>query len=195
MSLKSFYGEGIEAGIDEVGRGALAGPVVAASVILPRDFKSELIKDSKKLSDKKKKLAFELIKENAIDWSYSFIDPKIIDTFNIQKATFAAMHNSIYKLKNKPELLLVDGNIFESYEGIPHVCVVKGDNEYLSIAAASIVAKVVRDEYMSLLHEKYPQYGWKSNKGYGSKEHRERIKDIGITEHHRHSFLKNILQS
>lgn len=192
--MEPFYKENvIEGGIDEVGRGALAGPVVAAVVILPKDFKSDIIRDSKKLTEKRRKLAFEEIKEKAIDWSYSFVPAESIDKINIQNATFAAMHKSIDKLKVKPEHLLVDGNVFDNYEGIPHTCVTKGDDKYLSIASASIVAKVVRDEYMVEVSKKFPNYKWDSNKGYGSKEHREMIQENGITYYHRQSFLKNIL--
>lgn len=181
------------AGIDEVGRGCVSGPVFAAAVILPKEFKSELIKDSKKLTDKKKKLAYDLIKENAIDISYSMVSAKEIDKINIQQATFLAMNNTIDKLKIKPEHLLVDGNLFESNSNIPYTCVIKGDNTYLSIAAASIVAKVLRDQYMIELHNLYPQYKWDSNKGYGSKYHMEKISEIGVTEEHRITFLKNVL--
>jgi ribonuclease HII len=181
------------AGIDEVGRGCVSGPVFAAAVILPKEFKSELIKDSKKLTDKKKKLAYDLIKENAIDISYSMVSAKEIDKINIQQATFLAMNNAIDKLKIKPEHLLVDGNLFESNSNIPYTCVIKGDNTYLSIAAASIVAKVLRDQYMIDLHNLYPQYKWDSNKGYGSKYHMEKISEIGVTEEHRITFLKNVL--
>jgi len=181
------------AGIDEVGRGCVSGPVFAAAVILPKEFKSELIKDSKKLTDKKKKLAYDLIKENAIDISYSMVSAKEIDKINIQQATFLAMNNAIDKLKIKPEHLLVDGNLFESNSNIPYTCVIKGDNTYLSIAAASIVAKVLRDQYMIELHNLYPQYKWDSNKGYGSKYHMEKISEIGVTEEHRITFLKNVL--
>lgn len=181
------------AGIDEVGRGCVSGPVFAGAVILPKEFKSELIKDSKKLTDKKKKLAYDLIKKNAIDISYSMVSAKEIDKINIQQATFLAMNNAIDKLKIKPEHLLVDGNLFESNFNIPYTCVIKGDNTYLSIAAASIVAKVLRDQYMIELHNLYPQYKWDSNKGYGSKYHMEKISEIGVTEEHRITFLKNVL--
>jgi ribonuclease HII len=193
--MESNYSGKIEAGIDEVGRGALAGPVVAAAVILPKDFKSENIKDSKKLTERRRKIAFEEIKENAIAWAVSFVEPKDIDNINIQNATFAAMHESVNKLSVTPEFLLVDGNIFETYDGIPHETIIKGDDKYLSIAAASVMAKVIRDEYMTKIHEKYPQYGWSSNKGYGSKQHRDTIQEEGITQFHRKSFLKKILQS
>jgi len=180
-------------GVDEVGRGCLSGPVFAAAVILPKDFTSDLIKDSKKLSEKKRNLAYQLIKDNAIEISYSMVSAKEIDQINIQEATFLAMNKSIQNLKTKIDHILVDGNSFKSAQDIPYTCVVKGDNTYLSIAAASIVAKVTRDEYMKNLHEAYPKYEWNSNKGYGTKKHIDAIKEVGVTEEHRISFLKNIL--
>jgi len=180
-------------GIDEVGRGCLAGPVFAGAVILPKDFESDLIKDSKKLSEKKRLEAFELIKENALSWSYCHITQDIIDRDNIQKSTYSAMYYAIKNLDIKPEHLLVDGNVFENKTDIPYTCIIKGDNKYLSIAAASIVAKVVRDDYMVKIDRLYPKYNWKSNKGYGSKEHIEKILSEGVTHHHRKSFLKKIL--
>jgi len=196
MALKSYLNENlIEAGIDEAGRGSLAGPVFASAVILPKDFTSELIKDSKKLSKKNRYKAFEIIKENAISWSVSFVDAEDIDKYNILRATFGAMNNAISKLNIEPEHILVDGNIFDSFSDIPYTCVVKGDNEYLSIAAASIIAKIHRDEYMENIHEKFPLYNWKKNKGYGSKEHINIIKEDGITYYHRKTFLNKILVS
>jgi len=180
-------------GVDEVGRGCLSGPVFAAAVVLPKDFTSDLIKDSKKLSEKKRNLAYQLIKDNAIEISYSMVSAKEIDQINIQEATFLAMNKSIQNLKTKIDHILVDGNSFKSIQDIPYTCVVKGDNTYLSIAAASIVAKVTRDEYMKNLHEEYPKYEWNSNKGYGTKKHIDAIKEVGVTEEHRISFLKNIL--
>lgn len=180
-------------GVDEVGRGCLAGPVFAGAVILPKDFDSELIRDSKKLSEKKRLEAFELIKENALSWSYCHITQDIIDSENIQKATYSAMYHSIKNLDIKPQHLLVDGNVFENKTEIPHTCVIKGDNKYLCIAAASIVAKVIRDDYMVKLDKFYPRYNWKNNKGYGAKKHIDAIKVYGITQHHRKSFLKKIL--
>ncbi len=196
IKLESFHTEGkIEAGLDEVGRGCLAGPVVASAVILPPDFDYDIVKDSKKLSEKKRKEAYELIKEHAIDYSISFVGAKSIDEFNILQSTMAAMHNCLDKLETEPNHLLVDGNIFNEYRDVPYTCVVKGDNKYYSIAAASILAKVTRDEYMKTEHEKYPQYKWDSNKGYGSKAHRDAIVEHGTTTQHRMTFLKNILQS
>lgn len=181
------------AGIDEVGRGCLAGPVFSAAVILPKDFESDLIKDSKKMSEKKRLEAFELIKEVSLSWNYSFVEPSIIDEINIQNATYLSMLNSVNNLKIKPEHLLVDGDKFSVDTDIDYTCVIKGDNKYLPIAAASIVAKVLRDKYMKNLHLQHPKYNWGSNKGYGSKEHILKIVENGVTEHHRKSFLKKIL--
>jgi ribonuclease HII len=189
----SYFSENlIEGGVDEAGRGCLAGPICSAVVILPKNYKSNLIKDSKKMSDKKRREALEEIKENALDWGYAFVTPKEIDLINIQKATYLSMHKAIDSLKIKPELLLVDGNCFEPYNNINHKTIIKGDDKYYSIAAASIVAKVMRDDYMIDLHERYPVYDWLNNKGYGSKKHIQSINKHGITEEHRVSFLKNI---
>jgi ribonuclease HII len=194
MSLKSYLNKDlIECGVDESGRGSLAGPVFAAAVILPKDFTSENIKDSKKLTEKVRKRALKEIEENALSWSVSFIDVEDIDKHNIQNATFGAMNKAIGNLSITPEHILVDGNVFNSFDDTPYTCIVKGDNEYVSIAAASIIAKVYRDEYMLNLHEKYPSYNWKSNKGYGSKEHIKVIKEEGITYLHRKTFLNKIL--
>lgn len=196
MSLKPFLHENkVEVGLDEVGRGCLAGPVVTAAVILPKDFDFPIVKDSKKLSEKKRKEAFELIKEKAIDYSISFIPPQTIDKINILQATMEGMHTCLNTLENNFNHILVDGNYFLPYKEIPYDCIIKGDNTYYSIAAASILAKVSRDEFMKKLHEEFPRYKWDSNKGYGSSDHIEMIKKIGINEHHRKSFLKNILQS
>tara|TARA_R110001592_G_scaffold350329_2_gene646380 strand:+ start:4280 stop:4882 length:603 start_codon:yes stop_codon:yes gene_type:complete len=180
-------------GIDEVGRGCLAGPVYASAVILPKNFTSEIIKDSKKLSEKKRLLAFDEIKENALYWSFGYVTPKEIDDINIQNATHLAMHKAVNGLGVIPEHLLVDGNTFENYKQIPHTCVIKGDNKFLPIAAASIVAKVIRDKYMSEIHNNYPHYKWDSNKGYGSKYHIDSILSNGTTPHHRNTFLRKIL--
>lgn len=194
MSLKSYlHIDKLECGVDETGRGSLSGPVFAAAVILPKDFTSELIKDSKKLTEKGRIKALKEIEENAISFSVEMVSPEDIDKYNIQNAVYGAMNKAIDNLKTKPEHILVDGNVFESFDEIPYTCVVKGDNEYLSIAAASIVAKVYRDEYMKMLHEKYPIYQWDKNKGYGSKHHIKMIQEEGITQYHRKSFLKNIL--
>lgn len=182
-------------GLDEAGRGCLAGPVVIAGVILPNGFQSDIVKDSKKLSEKKRKEAFELIKQEAIAWSISFISPDDIDDLNILQATMKGMHQCLTELEGSYNHILVDGNYFNPYKDIPHDCIIKGDNTYYSIAAASILAKVSRDEHMKKLHLSHPQYDWCGNKGYGSSSHIQKIKDIGYTEHHRKSFLKNIIQT
>ena len=181
--------------LDEVGRGCLAGPVVTAAVILPKDFESPIVKDSKKLSEKKRKEAFELIKEKAIKWTVTFTSPQEVDDLNILQATMKGMHECLSNLDGEFNHILVDGNYFLPYKDIKHDCVIKGDNTYYSIAAASIVAKVMRDDFMKELHLTYPDYKWDGNKGYGSAEHIEKIKEIGTTKWHRKSFLKNILQS
>lgn len=182
------------AALDEAGRGCLAGPVVAAAVILPKDFNNPLIKDSKKLSEKRRIEAFKIIKEVALGYAVSFVTPQEIDKHNILQATMLAMHNCLDSVENFNHIL-VDGNYFNKYKDIPHTCVIKGDDTYYSIAAASILAKVSRDEYMKELHNQFPNYKWDGNKGYGSSDHIQMIKEIGYTEHHRMSFLKNILQS
>jgi ribonuclease HII len=195
MSLLPFLNESnIEVGLDEAGRGCLAGPVVAAAVILPKHFDYSIVRDSKKLSEKKRKEAFELIKKEAVDYSISFVTPQEIDKYNILQATMLAMHNCLDMLRDFNHIL-VDGNYFNEYKDIPHTCLIKGDDTYYSIAAASILAKVSRDEYMKELHTQFPKYKWEGNKGYGSADHIKMIKEIGYTEHHRMSFLKNILQS
>jgi ribonuclease HII len=194
MSLKSYLSDNlVECGVDESGRGSLAGPVFAAAVIFPKDFKSDLIKDSKKLSKKRRIEAVEEIKNNAIAYSISLVSEEKIDRLNIQNAVFIAMNNAIEELSVTPEHVLVDGNQFDSYRDIPYSCIVKGDDKFLSIAAASILAKVFRDEYMLYLHEKFPEYSWDKNKGYGSKHHIDIIKNEGITQYHRKSFLNKIL--
>jgi ribonuclease HII len=194
MSLKSYLSDNlVECGVDESGRGSLAGPVFAAAVIFPKDFKSDLIKDSKKLSKKRRIEAVEEIKNNAIAYSISLVSEEKIDRLNIQNAVFIAMNNAIEELSITPEHVLVDGNQFDSYRDIPYTCIVKGDDKFLSIAAASILAKVFRDEYMLYLHEKFPEYSWDKNKGYGSKHHIDIIKNEGITQYHRKSFLNKIL--
>lgn len=188
---------GLVASLDEAGRGCLAGPVVSAAVILPKDFDYTIVKDSKKLSEKKRKEAYKIIVDNAISYTVSFIHPEDIDELNILQATMKSMHECLDAMKtlNCKDFnhILVDGNYFNQYNDIQHTCVIKGDDTYYSIAAASILAKVSRDEYMKELHEQFPKYGWDSNKGYGTKQHIEMIKIYGDTEHHRKSFLKNIL--
>jgi ribonuclease HII len=196
--LKPFYKPNIlEAGVDEVGRGCLAGPVVAAAVILPNDFDFEIVKDSKQLSEKKRIEAVKIIRENALYWSVYSVNSKRVDEINILQATYEAMHGALNKMETcsniKVEHILVDGDKFNGYKGIPHTCVVKGDATYYSIAAASILAKVTRDEYMKYLSSNAPVYDWANNKGYGSKKHRAAIVEHGVTEYHRMSFLGNIL--
>ena len=180
-------------GVDEAGRGSLAGPVFVGAVIFPKEFESELIIDSKKLSEKKRIEAFDIIRKNALAWTYSHISEDIIDKINIENATYSAMYYSIKNLNIVPEHILVDSNSFKTELKIPHTCVVKGDNKYLPIAAASIIAKVIRDEYMCNIDRFYPKYQWKKNKGYGSKEHIDKILKEGVTQHHRKSFLNKIL--
>jgi len=187
--LKSFYKEGIvECGCDEAGRGCLAGPVVAAAVILPSDYKNELINDSKKLSETKRDLLRQVIENDALAWAVAFVDHIEIDKINILNASILAMHLAIDQLKLCPEHIIVDGNRFKKYKSIAHTCVVKGDSKYLSIAAASILAKTHRDEYMRKIHHEFPNYGWDKNMAYATLAHRNAIKEFGITPHHRKSF-------
>ena len=186
--LKQYFSDYIECGTDEAGRGCLAGPVTAAAVILPKDFKSSMLNDSKVLSIKKRKTLRDIIIKNAIDYSISHVSVKIIDEINILNASILAMNLAIEKLKIKPEFIIVDGNRFESKKKIPYSCIVKGDSKYMSIAAASILAKTSRDEYMIKLSRSYPEYDWIQNKGYPTKEHRIAIQKIGISKHHRKSF-------
>lgn len=186
--LKPFLTkEKIEAGIDESGRGALAGPVIAAAVIFPKNFYNNEINDSKIISKKKRIFLENIIKENAIAYSIGIVSVKEIDKTNILSASFLAMHQAIKNLNKIPELLLVDGNSFTKFPKIPHQCIIKGDNKYLSIAAASILAKNYRDRIMFSLDNKN-RYNWKKNKGYPTKEHRNLIKKIGISSYHRKSF-------
>ncbi len=178
----------IEAGCDEAGRGCLAGPVVAAAVILPEDFNCPELNDSKQLSEKQRKDLRRVIEETAIAWEVAFVDPAEIDRINILNASFLAMHRAIDKLKLQPEHLIIDGNRFKTYPGIPHRCIVKGDAKYLSIAAASVLAKTWRDDHMELLHTEFPHYGWDRNKGYPTTVHRNGIRAFGSCVHHRKSF-------
>ena len=178
----------IEAGCDEAGRGCLAGPVFAATVIFPQNYKNELLNDSKKLTEKKRYELREVIINDCIDWAVASVDNYEIDKINILNASIKAMHKAVAQLKTKPEYLLIDGNRFKAYEDIPHSCIIKGDGKYMSIAAASILAKTFRDDYMKNLHENFPQYNWDKNKGYPTAEHRNAIKNCGITEYHRKSF-------
>ena len=187
--LKPYHTEGlIEAGCDEAGRGCLAGPVVASAVILPPHFHNKLLNDSKKLSEKQRSLLRPIIEKEATAWGVGIVSPQEIDEINILNASFLAMHRAIEQLKQKPEQLLIDGNRFNTYKDIPHHCIVKGDGKFLSIAAASILAKTYRDEIMEKLDLEFNSYAWKNNKGYPTAEHRKAIKEKGITPHHRKSF-------
>lgn len=187
--LKSHYYEGlIEAGCDEAGRGCLAGSVYAAAVILPTNYKNDLLNDSKKLSAKKRYALRKSIEHDAIAWAVGIVTPEEIDKINILNASFLAMHRALDQLKMRPEAIIVDGNRFTPYQDLPFTTIVKGDGKYLSIAAASILAKTYRDDYMLSLAEKYPQYDWQSNMGYPTKKHREAIRQYGITPFHRKSY-------
>lgn len=187
--LKAFHSKGlIEAGCDEAGRGCLAGPVVASAVILPTNFKHILLNDSKQLTHKQRELLEPIIKEKAICWAIGIVSPQEIDEINILNASFLAMHRAIEKLKEKIDLLLIDGNRFNPYKNIEHLCIVKGDSKYASIAAASVLAKNYRDELMIDLDSDFPQYDWKNNKGYPTAKHRTAIGQIGISKHHRKSY-------
>lgn len=177
-----------EAGCDEAGRGCLAGPVVAAAVILPPGFSNKLLNDSKQLSERQRNNLRHIIEQEATAWAVAFVTPEEIDKINILQASILAMHNAISQLSPKPDFLLIDGNRFNPYPGIPHKCIVKGDATYMSIAAASILAKTHRDEYMSAIAKEYPQYGWERNKGYPTRDHRAAIAAHGTTPHHRLSF-------
>ena len=186
--LKNSFSNKIEAGCDEAGRGCLAGPVVAASVILSKNFKHPLLNDSKKLSKKNRDLLEKVIKEKAVVWGIGVIWNQEIDKINILNASIKAMHKSIEKLKTKPELLLIDGNRFHAFKDIPHKCIIKGDAKYACIAAASVLAKTYRDKLMQKLHLEFLQFDWKNNKGYPTKIHRQSIVNYGITKYHRKSF-------
>ncbi len=187
--LEAFYHESkIEAGLDEAGRGCYAGPVYAAAVILPKDFYHPLLNDSKKLTEQQRDLLRPVIEKESIAFAVTAVDNNEIDEINILQASFAAMHRSIDRLQVVPELLLVDGNRFRRYKTIPHYCVVKGDGKYAAIAAASILAKTYRDEYMQQLHHEFPHYNWNTNKGYGTEAHRTAIDTYGLCKYHRRSF-------
>ena len=187
--LLPYLNKGLmEAGCDEAGRGCLAGAVYAAAVILPKDFKNALMNDSKQLTEKQRYALREVIEREAIAWSVGIVLPEEIDKINILNASILAMHRAVDGLKIRPEALIIDGNRFRPYHNLPHTTVVKGDGKYLSIAAASILAKTYRDDYMNRLHEEYPFYDWKGNKGYPTKKHREGIRLHGTTPYHRMSF-------
>jgi ribonuclease HII len=188
MLKRAHQNKLLEAGCDEAGRGCLAGPVVAAAVILPKKFKNVLLTDSKQLTEKQRMHLREVIFNEAMAWGIGQCSPTEIDEINILKASFLAMHRAVDQLQTRAEMLLIDGNRFTPYSGIPHYCQVKGDATYLHIAAASILAKTERDLLMEELHQKHPEYDWKSNKGYPTKKHRDAIRAHGPTKYHRMSF-------
>ncbi|WP_313386983.1 ribonuclease HII [Chishuiella sp.] len=177
-----------EIGCDEAGRGCLSGPVIAAAVILGDKFENNIINDSKQLSEKKRNLLRSFIEKNALYWAIGVVSPKEIDEINILNASFLAMHRAIDQLDCPKDLIIVDGNRFNAYNDIPHECIVKGDSKYMNIAAASILAKTYRDEYMAKIDKEFPEYNWKKNKGYPTKEHRAAIKEYGTTIYHRTTF-------
>jgi ribonuclease HII len=190
--LKKFYKDGVlEAGLDEAGRGCLAGPVFAAAVMLPADYSDSLLNDSKQLSRKQRDILRVQIENSALSWAVASVDNREIDEINILNASILAMHRAIDKLKTTPAYLLVDGNRFKPYGDIQYKCIVKGDAQYLSIAAASILAKTHRDEYMDKIHQEHPEYRWDKNMGYPTREHKDAINQFGITPYHRTSFNLN----
>lgn len=187
--LQPYLIEGrIEAGCDEAGRGCLAGPVTAAAVILPPDFRNDLLNDSKQLTERQRNLLRPIIEREALAWAVAFVSPEEIDEINILRASITAMHRAIDHLTIRPEALLIDGNRFTAYHDIPHTTIVKGDGKMMSIAAASVLAKTHRDEYMCRIAEEYPQYHWLDNKGYPTKAHRAAIAEHGASPYHRMSF-------
>ena len=188
MLKSNFSNLYYEAGTDEAGRGCLAGPVTAAAIILPKSFKNELINDSKQLSEKNREILKPILEKEAVSYAVTHLEPKIIDEINILNASIKAMQESVLKLNPLPIHIIVDGNRFKPVANIPHTCIIKGDAKYMSIAAASILAKTYRDEYMNKIHEEFPMYNWKQNKGYPTKEHREAIRKYGITKYHRITF-------
>ena len=189
--LKSWSNAYVEAGCDEVGRGCLCGPVVAAVVILDENFNQNLVNDSKKLTFKTRNYLDSYIKDNVLEFTIAEISPKLIDEYNILNASIHAMHKALDFLQIRPELILVDGNRFHPYNFIPHQCIIKGDSKILSIACASILAKNYRDDLMIKLHDEFPEYGWNKNMGYATKIHREALNKFGPTIHHRKSFRLN----
>jgi len=178
----------IEAGCDEAGRGCLAGPVFAAAVILPQNFTSDVLNDSKQLTEKQRYNLKEIILNEALDWAIGICDQQEIDQINILNASILAMHKALEQLTSAPQHIIVDGNRFKPFEKIPYTCFVKGDGRFMSIAAASVLAKTCRDDYMLKIHADFPEYGWNRNKGYPTEKHREAISRFGITEHHRKTF-------
>ena len=195
MLMNNFSNSNFEAGVDEAGRGSLAGPLTAAAVILPKDYKNDALNDSKRLSEKKRFQLKSIIEKDSIDFAVFFISPFIIDKINILNSTFKAMHGALNNLKTIPSFIVVDGNKFKKFKNINHKCVVKGDAKYQNIAAASILAKSYRDLYMIDQHKRFPVFGWDKNKGYGTKFHIINIEKYGITELHRKSFLIKKLQT
>jgi ribonuclease HII len=192
MLLSQYTDDLTEAGCDEAGRGCLAGPVFAAAVILPRNYIHPDLDDSKKLTAQKRFALRADIEKDAVSWAVAEVSAAMIDEINILNASILAMHQAVDKLSCLPQLILVDGNRFKSYRTVPHQCIIRGDGLYLSIAAASILAKCYRDEYMCRLHSEFPVYDWVHNKGYGAKKHCDAIRDHGLTEHHRRSFRISI---
>lgn len=186
--LGNYYQGKIEAGCDEAGRGCLAGSVYAGAVIFPPDYENAELNDSKQLSEKRRYALREVIERNALAWAIGIVTPEEIDKINILNASILAMHRALDALKVRPEAIIVDGNRFKPYNELPYTTIVKGDGKYLSIAAASILAKTYRDDYMNGLAEEYPMYDWLSNKGYPTKKHREAIREYGITPYHRKSY-------
>ena len=187
--LKTYLHKNLlEAGIDEAGRGCYAGPVFAAAVILPKDFYHPLLNDSKQVNEKQREELRPIIEKESIAYAVAAVDNIIIDKVNILQATYKAMHQAVDGLKTIPEILLIDGNRFKLYKNIPHQCIIKGDGKYSSIAAASILAKTYRDEFMKKIHAEFPQYGWNKNKGYGTAFHRQAIEQHGLCGYHRKSF-------
>ena len=188
MLASHYYAGKIEAGCDEAGRGCLAGSVYAAAVILPEDYQNNELNDSKQLTDKRRKQLRDIIQRDAIAWAVGIVTPEEIDRINILNASILAMHRALDQLSVRPEAVIIDGNRFKPYQQLPYTTIVKGDGKYLSIAAASILAKTYRDDYMDALALEYPQYDWLSNKGYPTKKHREAIRQYGITKYHRRTF-------
>ncbi len=188
MLLNNYSSKVLECGTDEAGRGCLAGPVTAAAVILPQNFSNHILNDSKQLSETKRDKLKPIIETDALTFGVAHVFQEDIDTINILNASILAMHKSIDKLKQVPEFIIVDGNKFKPYNNVSYKTIIKGDSKYLSIAAASVLAKTYRDIYMNKIHEEFPMYNWKQNKGYPTKEHREAIKKYGITKYHRKSF-------
>lgn len=188
MLQSNFSGFTLEAGTDEAGRGCLSGPVVAAAVILPKDFTHPFLNDSKQLSEKKRDELRPFIEQNALAFGVSFIWQEEVDEINVLQASIIGMHRSLDQLKITPEFIIIDGNKFRNYKDIPHKTIVKGDSKYLSIAAASVLAKTYRDEYMAKIHQELPMYNWQKNKGYPTKEHRNAIREFGATKYHRKTF-------